>query len=121
MPWKEWIEGRHGAVTRWPTMPLTMITLTGRADVPADEYRFYARAEREMLTDWANAGWLVLAFPALDRDEMTLICTEPLAEMRERVTMLPLVAAKLVTADLRRVVSMRFAEATALPRTGNIA
>lgn len=109
MPWRDWIR-QQGGLSRpqlWPEMPLTLVTLLGRPGVSREEYAFYAEAEREMLVDWADAGWLVLAFPALERDEMTLVCTEPLSEMRERVRTLPLVAADLVTADLRSVVSTR--------------
>lgn len=123
MPWKSWIDNialiRPPAV--YPAMPLTLITLLGRPHVSREEFAFYAAAEHAALSDWAEAGWLVLAFPALDRDEMTLVCTEPLAEMRERVCTLPLVAADLVTADLRTVVSIRLTAGAMAGQQGGFA
>ena len=109
MPWRDWIDIRapRRAAAAHPEMPLTLVTLLGRPGVSREEYAFYAEAERAVLTHWAEAGWLVLAFPALERDEMTLICTEPLAAMRERIWTLPLVSAELVDAKLHTVMSMR--------------
>lgn len=47
---------------------------------------------------------------ATEREELTLVCGEPLEVMRDHVAALPMVAAGLATADLRTVVSMRLAE-----------
>lgn len=115
MPWKHlqsWFTSRARPQID-PPMPLTLVTLTSCASARADEVAFYTQAEFNALVEWAMRGRLVLAFAAVERDELTLICTDPIEEMRASIAELPLVAAGLATADVRLVMSMRL-----VPDTG---
>jgi len=88
-------------------MPLTLVTLTGCERSSPDEVAFYADAEFDALVEWAVSGRLVLAFAALERNEITLICTESVDVIRASTAKLPFVAAGLAHADIRLVASMR--------------
>lgn len=111
MPWRSWFEedgiGRGNLIAT--DMPLTMVTLRGKPEVNPAEYAFYADAELRVLRDWADQGLLLLAFPSIELHELTLICNDMLPGMRERVATLPLVNAKLVTAEIHSVLSLRLA------------
>jgi hypothetical protein len=109
MPWRHlstWFAERQDRPATAP-MPLTMVTL--RATAPADPMAmaFHAEAEFDALVAWALAGRFVLAFAALDRDELILLCAEPKAAVEAHVSTLPFVAAGLASADLRPVVPLR--------------
>lgn len=109
MPWKQlqsWFSSA-GRASVEPPMPLTLVTLTGCDPSSPDEVAFYADAEFDALVEWAVSGRLVLAFAALERNEITLICTEPVDVIRESTARLPFVAAGLARADIRLVASMR--------------
>lgn len=88
-------------------MPLTLITLRGIPGSSVDEVAFYTGSEFDALVEWAVNGRFVMAFVARDRDELTLLCTEPIEVMRMHVNSLPLVAAGLAEADIRVVSILR--------------
>lgn len=109
MPWKllsSWYDARHRPALCTP-MPLTLVTLRGLGGSSAEEVAFYADAEFEALVGWAASGRFVMAFAALDRDELTLLCPDSPDAVLMRVNDLPLVAAGLATADVRIVASLR--------------
>ena len=108
MPWKR-LSDRFavGHPPAGPTAALTLVTLSGVDAAAREEIAFYADAEFDMLVSWAQAGRIVLAFAAIERDELTLLCTENLPVMQAAVGELPLVAAGLAIADLRYVIPLR--------------
>lgn len=114
VPWRllhNWYAaGRHPGTG--PVMPLSLITLNGRPGATDEEVAFYARAEFDMLVEWASNGLFVMAFIGQDRDELTLLCTEPATVMHTHVAALPLIAAGLADADVRVVSMVRLATQT---------
>lgn len=111
MPWRllhNWYATGRNPHTG-PLMPLSLITLNGRPGTSEEEIAFYARAEFEMLAEWASNGLFVMAFICHDRDELTLLCTETAAVMRDHVMALPLIVAGLADADVRVVSMLRLA------------
>ena len=86
---------------------LTLVTLRGLEGTSPDEIAFYADAEFDALSAWAISGKFIIAFTAIDRDELTLLCAESVETMENRVRDLPLVAAGLARADIRTVASLR--------------
>jgi len=116
MPWKLlafWYAAlRRGQAD--PPMPLTLVTLRGMEGSSADEVAFYADAEFDALVAWAASGRFVMGFVAMDRDELTLLCTESIETMQMRVRDLPLVAAGLAHADIRTVSPLRLTDAAPL-------
>lgn len=108
MPWKmlsSWLATAQRSPDRMP-MPFTLVTLRGRDAVSAEEVAFYADAEFTTLMSWAASGRFVMAFAALERDELTLVCTGCADVVRGQVAELPLVAAGLASADVRAVDSL---------------
>lgn len=109
MPWHQlyswYVDLRRGR-ERSP-MPLTLVTLRALDGASEEELAFYSSAEFDALVDWAMKGRFVMAFVADDREELTLLCTEPIAVMQAHVGDLPLVAAGLAEADLRQVSMVR--------------
>lgn len=92
----------------YPPMPLTLVTLTAcPRPSSVEEIAFYGDAELAALSEWSRAGRLLLAFMATDREELILVCADPIEAMRNHVAELPMVAAGLAAADLRQVMSMR--------------
>lgn len=67
-----------------------------------------------MLVEWASNGLFVMAFIGHDRDELTLLCTESAAVMRDHVMALPLIVAGLADADVRVVSMLRLATQTTI-------
>lgn len=111
MPWKllqSWYMSFRSPNRDQP-MPLTLVTLCGKAGTSADEVAFYTSAEFDVLVDWAMNGRFVMAFVARDRDELTLLCTESIDVMQMHVRSLPLVAAGLADVDIRTVSMLRLA------------
>ncbi|OYY90619.1 MAG: hypothetical protein B7Y45_06635 [Sphingomonas sp. 28-66-16] len=109
MAWKQlssWFVKERKPLPERP-MPLTMVTLRGIEGANADEIAFYAEAELDALVGWAQSGRLVLAFAAVERDEINLMCSDPIDQMRRCIDELPLVAAGLVEVDMRVVLSLR--------------
>lgn len=114
MPWNllySWYASLRRGQKETP-MPLTLITLRGIPGSNEDEVAFYTAAEFDALVDWAMNGRFVMAFVARERDELTLLCTEPPAVMQSHVSSLPLVAAGLAVADIRLVSMLRLANPT---------
>lgn len=91
----------------YPPMPLTLVTLSACESPSSAELAFYGDAEMAALSEWARAGRLLLAFMATEREELILVCAEPVEAMRDHVAQLPMVAAGLASADVRAVMSMR--------------
>lgn len=116
VPWRllhDWYaKGRYPGTG--PLMPLSLITLNGRPGTSEEEIAFYARAEFDMLVEWASNGLFVMAFIGHDRDELTLLCTESAAVMRDHVMALPLIVAGLADADVRVVSMLRLATQTTI-------
>lgn len=109
MPWKK-LSSWYASVPKSGfdySMALTLVTLIGCKDAPVDEIDFYADAEFDALVKWAETGRFVMAFAALERDELTLVCTDSADTMRARVSDLPLISAGLAIADIRQVASLR--------------
>ena len=116
MPWRHlstWFAERQDTPAEAP-MQLTMVTL--RATEPADPIAiaFHAEAEFAALVEWALAGRFVLAFAALDRDELTLLCAQPKAVVEAQVSGLPFVAAGLASVDLRAIIPLRLTDQSPL-------
>lgn len=114
MPWNRlasWYSNWRRGQRETP-MPLSLVTLRGLPGLSGDEVAFHTAAEFEALTEWAKNGRFVMAFVALERDELTLLCTETPAEMEAHVSILPLVAAGLAVADIRLVSMLRLTNPT---------
>ena len=109
MPWKllsAWFAEQHDARLA-ATPALTLVTLRLATSATADGIAFYRQAEFGTLMKWANEGRFVLAFTALDRDELTLLFTEDVVAVRSVVSELPLLDAGLAEADVRSVATLR--------------
>ncbi len=116
MPWNllySWYASFRRGAHREPPMPLTLITLRGIPGSSENEVAFYTNAEFGALVDWAMNGRFVMAFAGRDRDELTLLCTESVADMKVHVSSLPMVAAGLAKADIRMVSMLRLANPVA--------
>lgn len=109
MAWRQLFAWLHppDKPAAYPPMPLTLITLCACDGTSSAELAFYGDAEMAALREWARAGRLLLAFMATEREELILVCAEPLEVMRDYVAQLPMVAAGLAQAELRTVMSMR--------------
>lgn len=109
MPWNDlpaWYARAQGAPGD-AAPPLTMVTLRTVAGATAADLDWQRDAEFATLVEWAEAGYFVLGFTAVDCAELTLLCALETAEIRARVALLPMVAAGLAHADIRAVTSLR--------------
>lgn len=109
MPWKQlssWSAASRRSTDEAPT-PLTLVTLSGTVGASADEVAFYADAELAALMAWAASGRFVMAFVALEREELTLVCPASVEATIKQISELPLIAAGLATADVRLISSLR--------------
>lgn len=89
--------------------PLTMVVLRAVDTIDHAEAAFYREAEFGALADNAAAGLIVLAFAALDGEELILFSAEPVERVEQLIAELPFVAAGLVRPEIGQVRALRLA------------
>lgn len=89
---------------------LTMVVLRATDPVDHAEAAFYRDTEFGALADGAAAGLIVLAFAAVDTDELILFSAEPVERVARLVAELPFVAAGLARPKISQVRVLRLAE-----------